>query len=165
MRPALAFFILCTALLSGIVFAAPNSGKAPVIPQSLVKWMDYSTALEKAKKEPKLIFVDMYADWCIPCRVMDKNVYMNPTVASILNKKFYPVKLDADSETPILCDGKRETTKKCFSEVWELNVLPSFVLVAPKGLSILTVTDSMSPQEMQMLLDKFLEKEQEWIKR
>lgn len=127
--------------------------------------MDYGEALEKAKAEPRLIFVDMYADWCVPCRVMDKNVYMNPTVASILNKKFYPVKLDADSETPILCDGKREATKKCFSEVWELNVLPSFVLVAPKGLSILTVTDSMSPQEMQMLLDKFLEKEQEWIKR
>ena len=115
MRPALAFFILCTALLSGIVFAAPNSGKAPVIPQSLVKWMDYSTALEKAKNEPKLIFVDMYADWCIPCRVMDKNVYMNPTVASILNKKFYPVKLDVDSESPIVCDGQKATAKKCFT--------------------------------------------------
>ena len=107
----------------------------------------------------------MYADWCIPCRVMDKNVYMDPTVASILNKKFYPVKLDVDSETPILCDGKKASTKKCFTDVWELNVLPSFVLVAPKGLSILTVTDSMSPQEMQMLLNKFLEKEQEWIER
>lgn len=157
--------ILYVAFLSGVVFAAPNSGKAPVIPQSLVQWMDYNTALEKAKTEPKLIFVDMYADWCIPCRVMDKNVYMNPTVASILNKKFYPVKLDVDSEAPIICDRKKATAKKCFSEVWELNVLPSFVLIAPKGLSILTVADSMSPQEMQMLLDKFLEKEKEWIER
>ena len=157
--------LLCITLLSATVFAAPNSGKAPVVPQSLVQWIDYDSALEKAKKEPKLIFVDMYADWCIPCRVMDKNVYMDPTVASILNKKFYPVKLDVDSETPILCDGKKASTKKCFTDVWELNVLPSFVLVAPKGLSILTVTDSMSPQEMQMLLNKFLEKEQEWIER
>ena len=157
--------ILCVVFLSGVAFAAQASGKAPVVPQSLVQWMDYSTALEKAKKEPKLIFVDMYADWCIPCRVMDKNVYMNPTIASLLNKKFYPVKLDVDSESPIVCDGKKATAKKCFSEVWELNVLPSFVLVAPKGLSILTVTDSMSPQEMQMLLDKFLEKEKEWIER
>ena len=157
--------LLYITLLSATIFAAPNSGKAPVVPQSLVQWIDYDSALEKAKKEPKLIFVDMYADWCIPCRVMDKNVYMDPTVASILNKKFYPVKLDVDSETPILCDGKKASTKKCFTDVWELNVLPSFVLVAPKGLSILTVTDSMSPQEMQMLLNKFLEKEQEWIER
>ena len=162
---SLASILLSASLLSAIAFAATNPGKAPVVPQSLVQWMDYSTALEKAKKEPKLIFVDMYADWCIPCRVMDKNVYMNPTVASILNKKFYPVKLDVDSESQIVCDGQKATAKKCFTEVWELNVLPSFVLVAPKGLSILTVTDSMSPQEMQMLLNKFLEKEQEWIER
>ena len=165
MRPTLVNAILCATLLSAIVFAAPNSGKAPIVPQSLVQWMDYGTALEKAKKEPRLIFVDMYADWCVPCRVMDKNVYMNPTVASTLNKKFYPVKLDVDSQDSIVCDGKKTTTKKCFSDVWELNVLPSFVLVAPKGLSILTVTDSMSPQEMLMLLDKFLEKEKEWIER
>jgi thioredoxin-related protein len=127
--------------------------------------MDYSVALEKAKTEPRLIFVDMYADWCVPCRVMDKNVYMNPSVASKLNKKFYPVKLNVDSEGSIVCDGKKASPKQCFAEIWELNVLPSFVLVAPKGLSILTVTDSMSPQEMLMLLDKFLEKEQEWIER
>ena len=50
--------------------------------QSLVQWMDYSTALEKAKTEPKLIFVDMYADWCIPCRVIKKNVYMRNFIRS-----------------------------------------------------------------------------------
>ena len=132
---------------------------------SLVQWISYQDALDKAKKEPKLIFVDLYADWCVPCRVMDKNVYMNPTVASTLNKKFYPVKLDTDSQDSIFCDGQKNTVKKCFTEVWELYALPAFVLVAPKGLSILTVTDSMSPQEMTSLLDKFLEKEKEWIER
>ena len=96
--------------------------------QALVHWMDYSTALEKAKKNPRLIFVDLYADWCIPCRVMDASVYSDPSVAAFL-------------------------------------VLPAFVLVAPKGLTILTVSDSMSPQEMQSLLSQFLVKEEEWIKR
>ena len=148
---------LCVCVLATLLFGAT--------PQTLVQWMDYSVALEKAKTEPRLIFVDMYADWCVPCRVMDKNVYMNPSVASKLNKKFYPVKLNVDSEGSIVCDGKKASPKQCFAEIWELNILPSFVLVAPKGLSILTVTDSMSPQEMLMLLDKFLEKEQEWIER
>ena len=157
--------LVLSVFLFGYAEAAPANNKAPVVKQSLVQWMDYSEALSKAQKDPRLIFVDMYADWCIPCRVMDKNVYMDPTVASTLNKKFYPVKLDVDSEAPITCDGKQATPKKCFSEVWELNVLPSLVLIAPKGLSILTVADSMSPQEMIMLLDKFLEKEREWIER
>lgn len=146
--------------------AKPDLKSAPVKkPQTLVRWMGYDEAFEKAKSEPKLIFVDLYADWCIPCRVMDKNVYSDPTVASILNFHFYPVKLDADSQDSIVCDGQKKTVQRCYFDVWELNALPAFVLMAPKGLTILTVTDSMSPQEMQYLLRQFLQKEEEWISR
>ena len=160
-------FFLMVAFAAGACFAHAANPAKTTNPQktSLVQWIKYDEALAKAQKEPKLIFVDMYADWCVPCHVMDKNVYMNPTVANTLNKKFYAVKLDADSQDTISCDGVRNTVKKCFSEVWELHALPAFVLVAPKGLSILTVTDSMSPQEMMSLLDKFLAKEKEWIER
>lgn len=131
----------------------------------LVHWMDYTEALKKAKDSHKLIFVDLYADWCVPCRVMDASVYMDPTVASLLNSRFFPVKLNADSQDTIVCDGQTKTVQRCYFDVWELRALPAFVLIAPKGLSILTVTDSMSPQEMQMLLYQFLEKEKEWIER
>jgi thiol:disulfide interchange protein len=134
-------------------------------PKSLVQWMDYGAALEKAKMEPKLIFVDLYADWCVPCRIMDANVYNNPTVASILNTRFYAAKLDADSQDTIVCDGKKNTVQRCYFDVWELHALPAFVLVAPKGMSILTVTDSMSPEELRYMLYQFLEKEKEWISR
>ena len=149
----------CIFLVAGSSFAA---GKEQ---QTLVKWMDYATALEKAKKEPKLIFVDLYADWCIPCRAMDATVYSDPSVASLLNNKLYAVKLDAESQDSIVCDGQKKTVKRCYFDVWELSVLPAFVLVAPKGLTILTVSDSMSPQEMKSLLFQFLFKEEEWIKR
>jgi thiol:disulfide interchange protein len=133
--------------------------------KSLVQWMDYGAALEKAKTNPKLIFVDLYADWCVPCRIMDANVYNNPTVASILNTKFYAVKLDSDSQDSIMCDGQKNTVQRCYFDVWELHALPAFVLVAPKGMSILTVTDSMSPEELRYMLYQFLEKEKEWISR
>ena len=151
----LAVFLL---LMAGISSAAMK-GQAPV------HWMDYSAALEKAKKNPKLIFVDLYADWCIPCRAMDATVYSDPSVAALLNNRFYAVKLDAESQDSIVCDGQKKTVKRCYFDVWELSVLPAFVLVAPKGLTILTVSDSMSPQEMKSLLLQFLIKEEEWIKR
>lgn len=133
--------------------------------QALVHWMDYSAALEKAKTNPRLIFVDLYADWCIPCRAMEATVYSDPSVAALLNLKFYAVKLDAESQDSIVCDGQKKTVKRCYFDVWELSVLPAFVLIAPKGLTILTVSDSMSPQEMQSLLIQFLDKEEEWMKR
>lgn len=130
-----------------------------------VHWMDYSAAFEKAKNGPKLVFVDLFADWCIPCRVMEKNVYSDPTVAALLNTRFYATKLDVDSQDTIMCDGQKKTVQRCYFDVWELNALPAFVLMAPKGMTILTVTDSMSPEEMQQLLFRFLEKEKEWISR
>jgi thiol:disulfide interchange protein len=161
--------LVLVALCVSFTFAAPMNDAVPAknasAKKSVVHWMGYNEAFEKAKKDPKLIFVDLYADWCIPCRVMDANVYSDPTVASLLNTRFYAVKLNADSQDSIMCDGQKKTVQRCYFDVWELTALPAFVLVAPKGLSILTVTDSMTPQELQLLLFQFLEKEKEWIER
>ena len=160
--------LVLVVLCASVTFAAPLNDAVPAkkaAKKSLVHWMDYNEALEKAKTGPKLIFVDLYADWCIPCRVMEANVFSDPTVASLLNTRFYAVKLNAESQDSIMCDGQKKTVQRCYFDVWELNALPAFVLVAPKGMSILTVTDSMSPQELQYMLYQFLEKEKEWMSR
>ena len=161
--------LMLVALCVSVSFAAPLNDAVPAkkasARKSTVHWMDYNEALEKAQKFPKLIFVDLYADWCIPCRVMEANVFSDPTVASLLNTRFYAVKLNAESQDSIMCDGQKKTVQRCYFDVWELNALPAFVLIAPKGMSILTVTDSMSPQELQYMLYQFLEKEKEWISR
>ena len=113
---ALLLFVLLG--MAPTVFAAPaKKGSAPE-KKSLVHWMDYTQALEKAKSGPKLIFVDLYADWCVPCRIMDANVYSDPTVAAILNTRFYAVKLDADSQDSIMCDGQKNTVQRCYFDVW-----------------------------------------------
>ena len=153
---------LWIALVLGLalsVFAAP-----PEKPK-IVHWMDYTEALAKAKGSQKLIFVDLYADWCIPCRIMDANTYSDPTVASILNTRFISAKLDVDSQDTITCDGMRKTVQRCYFDVWKLSVLPAFVLIAPKGLSIMTIKDSFTAEEMKYLLYQILEKEKEWISK
>lgn len=152
-------FFIAVLFFVGDVYAVVESKPR------LVRWMDYTEALEKAKNGHKLVFIDLYADWCIPCRVMDKNVFSDPTIASLLNNRFYSARLNVDSQDTIVCDGQRKTPQRCYFDVWELSVLPAFVLMAPKGLTILTVSDSMSPEELKMLLFQFLEKEKEWIER
>ena len=138
---------------------------APPAKPKLVHWMGYTDALEMAKKSNKLVFVDLYADWCVPCRIMDANTYTDPTVASLLNTRFISAKLNVDSQDTIVCDGKRKTVQRCYFDVWNLSVLPAFVLIAPKGLSILTVKDSYTAEEMKYLLYQILEKEKEWISK
>jgi thioredoxin-related protein len=56
-------------------------------------WKD---ALEKARQEDKLLFVDAYAKWCGPCKVMSKNVFPIPEVGDFFNKNFINLKLDME---------------------------------------------------------------------
>lgn len=56
----------------------------------------FEKALEKAKVEDKIIFVDAYASWCGPCKAMARNVFTLKTVGDFYNKSFINLKLDME---------------------------------------------------------------------
>ena len=70
-----------------------------------VKWLTFEQAIELNKKEKKQIFIDVYTSWCGPCKMMDRNTFADPAVAAILNKNFYPVKLNGEQREDITFDG------------------------------------------------------------
>ena len=83
----LLFFIL------GVVFAFSFdwSGK--------VNWaISYDTAKAIAKKEHKLIMVDVSLSHCPPCRYLATHVYTNDKVANYINSNFVPVFYLADKD-------------------------------------------------------------------
>ena len=46
-----------------------------------IKWMTLDEALTLQKKHPKKakpIFMDVYTDWCGPCKLLDKNTFHDP---------------------------------------------------------------------------------------
>ncbi|HFC76834.1 MAG TPA: thioredoxin family protein [Candidatus Moranbacteria bacterium] len=53
-------------------------------------------AVIKAKLENKLIFIDVYTNWCGPCRWMSQNVFTDPKVAKYFNQKFISIKANAE---------------------------------------------------------------------
>ena len=56
----------------------------------------WEEALEKAKKEDKLIFVDAYTTWCGPCKRMSKQVFPQDAVGEFYNKNFVSMKIDME---------------------------------------------------------------------
>lgn len=56
----------------------------------------FSEALEKARKEKKMVFVDAFAVWCGPCRWMEKNVFTDPVIGKYFDENFVAVKIDVE---------------------------------------------------------------------
>lgn len=84
--------VLSLCLLIGI--SANAQSKKGINFQSI----DLEAAKQIAKKENKLIFIDIYTTWCGPCKLMQKNTFTDPKVGELFNKNFVNLAIDAEKE-------------------------------------------------------------------
>ncbi len=76
-----------------------------------VNWLTMEEAEALALEEPRMIFVDVYTDWCGFCRRMTAETYSHPVIAAYLNENFYPVKFNAEQHDPISFQGVEYVNK------------------------------------------------------
>jgi len=126
------FSLLFLATVS-ITYAA----KVPFIDGGIYK------AKETAGREGKLYFVDFYANWCMPCRLMDETTFQDPSVISYVNKYYVPVKVDVDD-----FDGV------AYKQQYNIKVLPTTLVFNSKGELLERVEEALSPTKMLALLKK-----------
>lgn len=108
--------ILWAALLCGSIFHVNAQG---------VEFRDlsYQQALEQAKKENKLVFMDCYTSWCGPCKNMLNNVFTLPEAGEFMNAAFVSVKFDMEK-------GEGLDLRKQFS----VRAYPTFFIIRPDGV-------------------------------
>ena len=58
--------------------------------------INFEEALKKAESENKMIFIDAYASWCGPCKMMDKTIFKDIDVGDFYNENFINLKIDME---------------------------------------------------------------------
>ena len=53
---------------------------------------------KKASDQMLMLYVDVYATWCGPCKMMDREVYTDPSVADYMNAHYVSVRMDGESD-------------------------------------------------------------------
>jgi len=74
--------------------------------QETINWMSFEEAVERCTEEPRMVFIDVYTDWCGWCKRMDANTFSNPVIAKYMNEHFYAVKFDAERQDSITFKGR-----------------------------------------------------------
>lgn len=99
-----------------------------------VNGLSWEQVHAKAKRENKYIFVDVFATWCGPCKMMDSYIYPNDTVGRAMKDKFISVKMQMDTSAH---DSERVrswyATARQFSRQYTIQGYPSFLFFSPEG--------------------------------
>lgn len=80
--------------------------KRPDAPLSEINWLTFEEMQAAQTKAPKLVFIDIYTEWCGWCKKMDKETFTNQQIVEYLNENFYAVKFDAETRGKIKFNGK-----------------------------------------------------------
>ena len=122
----------------------------PLLAQHGVNFRDlsYEQALEQAKLENKLLFIDCYTEWCGPCKKMMNEVFPQKAAGDFFNPRFVSVKFDMEKG-----EGK-ELSKK-----FDVHAYPTFLIVRTDGTVQHKLTGSSDLEGFIERVQKGLEEE------
>lgn len=134
-----------------------------------INWLSFEEALVLQKKNPKKIMMDVYANWCGPCKMLDKNTFQNPDVAKFVNDNYYAVKFNGEGNENIRYKGNNFINKDYKPEransrnsvhdltlALQINAYPTIVFFDEKGDLIFPLRGYQQPQQLELYLKMFL---------
>lgn len=171
----------CFAFIGLLSFALNNNAVKSPAPQEVttveevraeadetVNWMSLEQAIEAQKKSPKPIMMDVYTNWCGPCRMLDKNTFQDARVAKYLNQNFYSVKFNAEGPDALIYQGVTynnpdyDESKKAgrngvheFTIALGVNSYPTVYFMDDGGQPLMPLIGYRTPAQIELYLHLF----------
>ncbi|HUH29716.1 thioredoxin family protein [Gelidibacter sp.] len=133
-----------------------------------INWVTFEEALKLQKKTPKKIMMDVYTNWCGPCKMLDKNTFQNGDVAKYVNDNYYAVKFDAEGNDVIHYKGATYANKGYKPEMasrrnsvheltyaLQVSAYPTIVFFDENGDVITPLRGYQNPQQLELYLKMF----------
>jgi thiol:disulfide interchange protein len=106
-----------------------------------IAWQSWSVAVfEQARREGRLVLLDLTAEWCQFCRKMDATTYSDPQVVATIERAYLPVRADEDAVPEL---GRRYAK---FGR-------PATVIFDATGKEIITRRGYLEPKLMYWMLE------------
>ncbi|MCH5335439.1 MAG: thioredoxin family protein [Alistipes sp.] len=103
---------------------------------------------QRAAEQHKLIFMDLTASWCGPCRDMARKVFTDKQVGEFMDAGFLCVKIDVDTD-----EGQ------AIANAYEVQYIPTYLIFAPDMELIGRSSGARSREnfikDMQTVLDHY----------
>ncbi|PKD42636.1 thioredoxin family protein [Rhodohalobacter barkolensis] len=96
-------------------------------------WMNLTEALTVAPESDRLILIDIYEVGCQFCRKMTREVYPSNTIRAVLDRSYYPVKLNGNSNSNRIVYQGEEMTEKEFAGKMGVTAFPFTVIMDSEG--------------------------------
>lgn len=103
----------------------------------------WDEAVNLAKQENKLIFVDVFTDWCGPCLMMEETAFNVPSVYSFYNSSFVNFRIDAEKGEGIE-----------FKKKYKVNSYPTYLFIDPVTLEAVHRSSSRQDPEVFIFTGK-----------
>ncbi|MGB0931396.1 MAG: thioredoxin family protein [Chitinophagales bacterium] len=107
----------------------------------------WATILKTAKTENKYIFIDAYAEYCLPCKVMEKETFSQSIIGDFFNQNFVSYKMDIEA-----------IKNDYLVQIYKIRELPALLFLSPEGELIQKIIGKQDISPLLELGNKVIDK-------
>ena len=108
--------------------------------------VSWDSFYEKSILENKPIFVDVYTDWCVPCKRMEKEVFNDAEVAAYVNEHFSNYRVNAEKGAGVT-----------LAQRWKIQAYPTLLFFDRNGTIVQKTTGAKEKIDFLVMVQQMYE--------